>query len=153
MSHETTCKRCSGSGEIAISAITGLYRCAGPVPDDARGVAASPCYECTGSGETFSAHQPLARFCSKCGSECTNSTFWSNSLRTRYCFTCAEVALVEMLDASKGGNVRGITEDHRFVMCDELKEVRASLNSLTSSTDSRDGSLCDSSLNNPSVAS
>lgn len=45
-------------------------------------------------------------------------------LRKRFCFSCAEVALVEMLDASKGGNVRGVTEDHRFVMCDELKEVR-----------------------------
>lgn len=44
------CKRCNQSGEIAVSARTGLYRCAGPVPDDARGVVAMTCDECHGIG-------------------------------------------------------------------------------------------------------
>ncbi|MDY0242183.1 MAG: hypothetical protein RBR34_08400 [Rhodospirillaceae bacterium] len=33
------CRRCHGSGEVAISATTGRFVAAGPVPDDAKGVA------------------------------------------------------------------------------------------------------------------
>lgn len=33
--------------------------------------------------------------------------------------------LESLLDASKGGNVRGITEDHRFEMADRLHALRA----------------------------
>ncbi len=79
----------------------------------------------TDAGRT--AYGALIRFCSQCNAECTGRTFWSSSLRGRFCFTCAEVRLVEILDASKGGNVRGITEDHRFFMVGELAEVRAAL--------------------------
>jgi hypothetical protein len=43
---EDPCEYCNGSGEIACSTRTGRYRCAGPVPDDARGVFAGTCYEC-----------------------------------------------------------------------------------------------------------
>lgn len=68
----------------------------------------------------------LVRFCSECCKE-SDDTLWSKSLRKRFCPTCAEVALVSMLDASKGGNVRGVTEDHRFEMVDELSRVRAAL--------------------------
>jgi len=44
------CERCNQSGEIAVSAATGLYRCAGPVPDNARGVLGMTCDECHGIG-------------------------------------------------------------------------------------------------------
>lgn len=46
----TECRRCNGSGEIAISAITGRFVAAGPVPDDAKGVAIATCDECQGIG-------------------------------------------------------------------------------------------------------
>lgn len=44
------CTRCNQSGEIAISSATGLYRCAGPVPDNALGVLGITCDECHGIG-------------------------------------------------------------------------------------------------------
>jgi DnaJ-class molecular chaperone len=44
------CSRCKGSGEVAISAANGRFVAAGPVPDDARGVAVSTCDECRGTG-------------------------------------------------------------------------------------------------------
>ena len=40
------CPKCNGSGEVACSTRTGLYRYPGPVPDDARGVFAAVCYDC-----------------------------------------------------------------------------------------------------------
>lgn len=44
------CRRCNGSGEIAINNVNGRYVAAGPVPDDARGVAVSTCDACAGMG-------------------------------------------------------------------------------------------------------
>ena len=44
------CGRCNGSGEIAIRATTGAFVAAGPVPEDARGIAASHCDKCGGTG-------------------------------------------------------------------------------------------------------
>lgn len=44
------CGRCGGSGEIAISARTGRFVAAGPVPEDARGVARATCPCCGGTG-------------------------------------------------------------------------------------------------------
>lgn len=45
------CERCAGSGQIARSIHFPCgYVAPGPVPDDARGVAASPCDLCDGSG-------------------------------------------------------------------------------------------------------
>ena len=40
------CSMCNDSGTIACSTRTGLYRHPGPVPDDARGVFESVCYDC-----------------------------------------------------------------------------------------------------------
>ncbi len=45
------CSRCNGSGEIAVSNSTLRYICAGPVPDDARGVASATCDRCHGMGQ------------------------------------------------------------------------------------------------------
>lgn len=50
MSDVKECRRCNGSGEVAISATTGRYKAAGPVPDDAKGVASQTCDECRGMG-------------------------------------------------------------------------------------------------------
>jgi len=44
------CEHYKGSGEIACFTRNGHYKCAGPVPDDARGVFAGKCYECLGTG-------------------------------------------------------------------------------------------------------
>lgn len=44
------CKRCNGSGEIAISIYSGVYIGAGPVPDDATGVCGVTCNTCRGMG-------------------------------------------------------------------------------------------------------
>lgn len=44
------CRRCNGSGEIAISARDGRFVRPGPVPDDAKGVASATCDECSGMG-------------------------------------------------------------------------------------------------------
>lgn len=44
------CRRCHGSGEVAISATTGRFVAAGPVPDDAKGVAVETCPVCLGIG-------------------------------------------------------------------------------------------------------
>ena len=44
------CSLCNGSGEIALNAWTLAYKCAGPVPDDARGVVAEICPKCRGIG-------------------------------------------------------------------------------------------------------
>ena len=45
------CPRCAGSGEIACFTRNGHYKCAGPVPDDARGCFPAKCDECNGTGE------------------------------------------------------------------------------------------------------
>lgn len=50
MCEPVECKRCNGSGEIGISAATGRFMCAGPVPDDATGVARDTCWDCKGMG-------------------------------------------------------------------------------------------------------
>jgi DnaJ-class molecular chaperone len=44
------CRRCNGSGEIAVSAATCRFVAPGPVPDDAKGVAVATCDECSGMG-------------------------------------------------------------------------------------------------------
>jgi DnaJ-class molecular chaperone len=44
------CSRCNGSGEVALNAFTLAYKCAGPVPDDARGVVSETCARCRGMG-------------------------------------------------------------------------------------------------------
>lgn len=44
------CPRCNGSGEIAVSTRTFQFRAPGPVPEDARGVVATKCDECRGTG-------------------------------------------------------------------------------------------------------
>jgi len=44
------CKKCNGSGEIAIDARTCRYVAPGPVPDDAKGVVSSTCFTCAGMG-------------------------------------------------------------------------------------------------------
>lgn len=36
-----------------------------------------------------------------------------------------EQELLWLLEGSKGGNIRGITEDHRFQFADELHAIRA----------------------------
>lgn len=43
---EAACPHCNDTGFVAISARDGRYLRPGPVPDDARGVAESPCWEC-----------------------------------------------------------------------------------------------------------
>lgn len=40
------CQHCNDTGFVAINAATGIYIRPGPVPDDARGVAETPCWEC-----------------------------------------------------------------------------------------------------------
>lgn len=50
MSDVQECHRCNGSGEVALSVTTGRYVAPGPVPDDAKGVVASHCRECSGMG-------------------------------------------------------------------------------------------------------
>jgi hypothetical protein len=45
------CSKCRGSGEIACRTRDGSYKCAGPVPDDARGVFSVNCFECRGTGD------------------------------------------------------------------------------------------------------
>jgi len=52
------CRRCNGSGEIAISTRDGHFIAPGPVPDDATGFAVATCDECRGmcyveDGSTF----------------------------------------------------------------------------------------------------
>lgn len=44
------CRRCNGSGEIAISTRDGHFIAPGPVPDDATGFAVATCDECRGMG-------------------------------------------------------------------------------------------------------
>ncbi len=45
------CKRCNGSGEIAVRTTGSMsYVCAGPVPEDARGVIGVTCDHCRGIG-------------------------------------------------------------------------------------------------------
>jgi len=44
------CRKCNGSGEIAIDARTCRYVAPGPVPDDAKGVVSSTCFTCVGVG-------------------------------------------------------------------------------------------------------
>ena len=46
------CRRCNGSGEIAVSIYT-LAERPGPVPDDARGVTAQTCPDCHGVGQVI----------------------------------------------------------------------------------------------------
>jgi hypothetical protein len=43
---QAVCSHCNGTGTVAINASTGRYVAPGPVPDDARGVAEAPCWEC-----------------------------------------------------------------------------------------------------------
>ena len=43
------CRRCNGSGEVAINPYTCKYVCAGPVPDDSS-LAVSTCSACWGTG-------------------------------------------------------------------------------------------------------
>lgn len=50
MSGVSECYKCKGSGQIAISVTTATYLFPGPVPEDARGVAAATCYVCKGCG-------------------------------------------------------------------------------------------------------
>jgi DnaJ-class molecular chaperone len=50
MADVTKCRRCNGSGEIAISSTTGRFVAPGPVPDDAKGVIGSTCDICCGMG-------------------------------------------------------------------------------------------------------
>lgn len=40
------CQHCNDTGLVAINATTGIYARPGPVPDDARGYAEAPCWEC-----------------------------------------------------------------------------------------------------------
>lgn len=48
---DVECARCDGSGEIAVRTGGSMsYVCAGPVPDDARGVTGVSCDRCNGSG-------------------------------------------------------------------------------------------------------
>lgn len=51
MTDKTTCDRCNGSGEVALNAYTLTYKCAGPVPEDGRGVVVAKCGQCRGTGE------------------------------------------------------------------------------------------------------
>jgi hypothetical protein len=51
MTLKTECERCNGSGELAYRTRDGSFKCAGPIPDDARGVSSGKCYECNGAGE------------------------------------------------------------------------------------------------------
>lgn len=49
--NERPCTQCNKSGEIAVSVYFPMGKIApGPVPDDARGVAAAVCDECRGYG-------------------------------------------------------------------------------------------------------
>ena len=50
MADVAECHKCKGSGEIAISVTTAKFLFAGPVPEDARGIAAATCYVCKGCG-------------------------------------------------------------------------------------------------------
>ena len=43
---EDVCSYCNGTGEIAVSVTTLRYVAPGPVPEDARGVAANSCFYC-----------------------------------------------------------------------------------------------------------
>lgn len=51
MTDKIICDHCNGSGEIALKAWTLTYKCAGPVPEDARGVVVEECSWCHGTGE------------------------------------------------------------------------------------------------------
>jgi len=44
------CHRCKRSGEIAVRTSSGNFFAPGPVPEDARGVVAITCDECSGMG-------------------------------------------------------------------------------------------------------
>lgn len=47
----TECRRCNGSGEIAVGTSAGMpYKGPGPVPDDARKVVGITCDKCGGMG-------------------------------------------------------------------------------------------------------
>ncbi len=48
---EIECEYCKGSGEVAYFTRNGHYKCAGPVPDDARGCFPGKCPQCNGVGE------------------------------------------------------------------------------------------------------
>ncbi len=61
MSDVQECKRCRGSGEIAISAKTGRFIASGPVQDDAKGVAVSTCDKCSGAGYVENNDNPIRR--------------------------------------------------------------------------------------------
>lgn len=50
MSDREECEHCKGWGEIACFTRNGHYKCAGPVPEDARGVFPSKCDKCNGTG-------------------------------------------------------------------------------------------------------
>lgn len=58
MSDVQECRQCKGSGEIAVRASTGRFFAAGPVPDDAKGVAACTCDECCGMGYVETGDDP-----------------------------------------------------------------------------------------------
>lgn len=45
------CECCRGSGELAYRTRDGSFKCAGPVPDDAKGVFVGKCYDCNGTGQ------------------------------------------------------------------------------------------------------
>jgi len=44
------CCNCNGSGEVAINAKTCRYVSPGPVPDDAKNIIGSTCFQCVGTG-------------------------------------------------------------------------------------------------------
>ena len=44
------CEKCSGSGVVAISSKNCRYVAPGPVPEGAKGVTESTCFECCGKG-------------------------------------------------------------------------------------------------------
>lgn len=50
MCEPVECKRCNGSGEVAMGVVTGREIRPGPVPDDAVGVLGITCPDCRGIG-------------------------------------------------------------------------------------------------------
>lgn len=47
---EARCEKCAGTGEIAVNAKKCLYVAPGPVPEDAKNLARSTCFQCLGTG-------------------------------------------------------------------------------------------------------
>jgi hypothetical protein len=45
-SKEAECQKCNGTGLVAIRSSDGRYAKPGPVPDDAKGYAEAPCWDC-----------------------------------------------------------------------------------------------------------